>query len=175
MSPGKVSPDKVSPKVKAPSPTINTSQGSTLSVPQPGTTVRTGVPVSQFIPISQPQLVVSSGTVNSRVGTQPSTSGPVNTGPGPISMVNPIYSNVPNARPRTPEGDFEDLERMMTNMTFPTNTAVPRARPRSGTPQQLPILSGHAYNSTIPIAKNPHEGPGDSGSPGGPYRPPGGP
>ena len=129
----------------------------------PGSNVRLSVPVSQVTQTSQPQDTARVRTVQSSVETQTSIWDTVSNVPNPISMVNPIHSNVPSSRPRTPKGDFEELERFMSSLAYPANSAVPRPRPGTGTPQQLPILSGHTINSAIPISHNPHEGPGGSG------------
>ena len=76
--------------------------------------------------------------MQSSVETQTSGLDTRNHIPNPILMVNPIYSNVPSARPRTPEGDFAELERLMSSSVYPANRAVPLLRDSA---QQIPILS----------------------------------
>ena len=75
-----------------------------------------------------------------------------------------MYSGLPSACPRTPEGDFAELERMMSSSSYPTNRAVPLP---SDHVQQIPILSAQSVNTSIPISHNPHEGPRNASHSGG--------
>ena len=151
-------------------PDGSTSEGQDLIVPMPEAGVRTSVQVSQVTPTSQPQGQIPVRGMQSSVETQTCKVEDTNNIPDPISRIYPVYSNVPTARPQTPEGDLAELERMMSSSNYPSNRAVPLPRNHA---QQIPILSAESVNSAIPISHNPHEGPSNTGQSRGTYISPG--
>ena len=78
-------------------PDGSTSQGHVLTVPMPGSGVRTSVPMSQVTPMSLPQDTVRVRGMQSSVETQTCKVEDTSNIPDPISRIYPVYGNVPTA------------------------------------------------------------------------------
>ena len=106
-------------------PEITITPGHRLAVPQPGTNVRDMRLDPRDVQTSQSQETAHIQVVKSSMETQTNDWNPTNEDTNFISMVNPIYGNVPTSRTLTPEGDFAEFERMMMCSSYPADLAVP--------------------------------------------------
>ena len=98
-----VNGDKLAVKPETSPPEITITPGHRLAVPQPGTNVQDVRPDPRDVQTSQSQETAHIQVVQSIVETQINDWNPTNENMNPISMVNPIYGNVPTSRPRIPE------------------------------------------------------------------------